>query len=289
MVIRRLVGAQVSRRWDMSRLGKGVDTAYWLTALGVAPVGATSIRFGIIAIDTWQKRPSRYDAVIEAKARNAERGRIARWALGEEPGAGYGRHGEPMLSSPRLSANDSSAVKTIGLSQSGRLLMAACSVATAIEGQRCWSNPILDSVTIRINLEDEIRQIASSARSIREGEKALGDKPSGQLSKNDEVMSIYESRRDALDGRMGLLLERVQTLKRYLDNLKNLDAEFDRLEWIREKSADDGRDITIATEQERQQLTDAAERADDMAGVGEAVMQSLIDDAHRIFKMNENH
>lgn len=141
-----------------------------------------------------------------------------------------------MLSAPRLSAEDSTAVKKINLSQSGRLLMAACSVVTGIEARRCWSNPILDSVTIRISLEDEIRQIASTALSIKDAEEDLGDKPSGKLGKNDDVMSIYETRRETLDGRMDLLLERVQTLKRYLDNLKNLDDEFDRLEWIRDKA-----------------------------------------------------
>lgn len=290
MVLRRFAGSRVSRQWDVSRLGKGAEPPYWLYGFGHEHVpGAIGIGFGIIAIDVWEKRPSRYDAVKAANARNAERGRLSRWVARDDPGAGYGRKGEPMLSSPRLSKADAKATQRMCRSEPGRLLHVACAVATAIEGQRCWTNPLLDSASIRIDLEGEIRQIAAIARSIKDAEEALGAKPSGKLGKNDDVVSIYQSRCDALDDRVDLLLERVQTLRRYWDNLKSLDDEFDRLEWIREKSVDDGRDFTIAVEQERQQLTDAAQRAEDVAGVGEAVLQSLIEDARLIFTVNRNN
>lgn len=290
MDIRRVLGSRVNRKWDLVRAGKGAEPAYWLGGFGAKrPAGATGIRFGIIAIDTWQKKASRYDALVAEKARNAERSRLARWAAGGGSGDRYGSNGEPMLSSPKLATADLQVMSKIRASQPGHLLYAACALATAIELQRCWSNPILDSAAIRIDLDDEIRQIAAIAVSISDAEQALGPKPAGELAKNDEVMSIFTARRGALDERVDLLLERVQTLNRYWENLKNLDNEFDRLEWIREKSTDDGRDNTIAVEQERQQLTDAARRTEDLEGVGDAVMQSLIDDAHRIFKLNENN
>ncbi|MFC9789453.1 hypothetical protein [Rhodococcus sp. NPDC127528] len=60
----------------------------------------------------------------------------------------------------------------------------------------------------------------------------------------------------------------------------------DRLEWIRDKSADDGRDNTISAEQERHQLAESARRTEEVEG---AVPQSLIDDAHRILALNENN
>lgn len=290
MEIRRILGSRVNRKWDLVRAGKDAEPAYWLGGFGAKrPAGATGIRFGVIAIDIWQGNASRYDALVAEKARNAERGRLARWAAGAGSGDRYGGNGEPMLSSPKLTTADLQVMGKIRASEPGRLLYAACALATAIELQRCWSNPILDSVAIRIDLDDEIRQIARTAVSIRDAEAALGPKPAGELAKNDEVMSIYSTRRGALDERIGLLLERVQTLNRYWDNLKTLDGEFDRLEWIRDKSTDDGRDNTIAVEQEHQQLTDAARRAEDLEGVGGAVLQSLIDDAHRIFKLNENN
>ncbi len=289
MGIRRILGSRVNRKWDLVRAGKDAEPAYWLGGFGAKrPAGATGIRFGIIAIDAWQEKSSRYDALVAENARNAERSRLARWATGGS-GDRYGSNGEPMLSSPKLNPTDLQVMLKIRVSQPGRLLYAACALATAMELQQCWSNPILDSVAIRIDLDGEIRQIAAIAVSIRDAEEALGPKPAGELAKNDEVMSIYNSRRGALDERIDLLFERVQTLNRYWDNLKTLDSEFDRLEWIREKSTDDGRDNTIAVEQERQQLTDAARRTEDLEGVGEAVLQSLIDDAHRIFKLNENN
>jgi len=290
MGIRRVLGSRVNRKWDLVRAGKDAEPAYWLGGFGAKrPAGATGIRFGILAIDTWQAKASRYDALVAEKARNAERSRLARWAVGGGSSDRYGSNGEPMLSSPKLATADLQVMGKIRASEPGRLLYAACALATAIELQRCWSNPILDSVAIRIDLDDEIRQISAIAVSIRDAEEALGPKPAGELAKNDEVMSIYDSRRCALDERIDLLLERIQTLNRYWDNLKALDSEFDRLEWIREQSTDDGRDNTIAVEQERQQLADAARRTEDLEGVGDAVLQSLIHDAQRIFKLNENN
>lgn len=186
------------------------------------PADAAGIRFAIIAIDVWLQRPSRYAALKDAKARHAERNRFAKWASGGD-GDRYGKDHQPLLAASKLDVADMQHMRELRRTPPGILLYSGCALATAIELQRCWSSDLLDHIAIRIDLEDEIGQIASIAASINSAESALGPKPSGDLGKDSQVMAVYERRRTMLDERITLLLERVRTLNRYWTNLKSLD------------------------------------------------------------------
>ncbi|GGF16653.1 hypothetical protein GCM10007298_10850 [Williamsia phyllosphaerae] len=293
MKLRRLLGdrlEQVTRSWDLSRLGKDAEPVYWMGGFGSErPDGASGIRFGVIAVDIWQKQPSRYAALRAEEARNADRSRLARWAASAANDHRYGPKGEPLLEASKLAPDDLKAIRAAKTTAPGSLLYVACALATAVENQRCWKNPLLDTISIRIDLADEIRQIAETASSIRDAEESLGPKPAGDLADDTRIVEIYDRRRAPIDERLTLLRERVEALSKYWDNLKNLDLEFDRLEWIREKSTDDGRQGIVAVEQERQSLSSVARRTEEAEGVSGAVVQSLIDDAHRILELNENN
>lgn len=292
---RKLLGSQfdgvakVAKAWDMSRVAKDAEPAYWLGGFGSAgtrPEGATGIRFALIALDVWNGRSPRVEALRKEQQRAAERGRLARWAASGVNDR-YGRRGEPLLESSRLSDNDLRDMHSLRRTRPGQLLYGACALATAIELQRCWRNELLDSIAIRIDLEDEVTQIAAIAKSIKSTEDALGPKPAAELAKDDQVMALYTQRRELIDERIDLLFDRVQTLNRYWDNLKNLDNEFDRLEWLREKSKDDGRADIISVEQERHSVGEVARRTEEAEGVSGAVVQSLLDDAKHILELNE--
>jgi hypothetical protein len=117
------------------------------------------------------------------------------------------------------------------------------SIVTNIRTMSVWTSPQLDENDVRVNLHDEIRQIALGCHQVAELREEIGDRPEGSSATGSKAAEMHDASVLSLDAVAGRLAERVNALSNYRDRLRTLSQELadldgaHRIEQIAERIA----------------------------------------------------
>jgi hypothetical protein len=119
---------------------------------------------------------------------------------------------------------DSMKIKKSPGRESG-VMMQLMSVVAHIRSTSAWTSPQLDDNGVRVNLHDEIRQIALGCHEVAALRAEIGDRPEGQSGTGSRAAAIHDVSVLSLDAVVDRLAERVSALASYLDRLRALSRE----------------------------------------------------------------
>ncbi|WP_129668041.1 hypothetical protein [Phytoactinopolyspora endophytica] len=119
---------------------------------------------------------------------------------------------------------DSAKIKKTG-GREADVLQQLMSVVAHIRATPSWKSPHLDEHELRIDLDEEVRQIALGCHRVAELRMAIGGKPDGRSETGRRAATVHDTSMISLDVVVRRLEDRIDSLASYRDRLRTLSRE----------------------------------------------------------------
>ncbi|HTF48057.1 MAG TPA: hypothetical protein VK735_11455 [Pseudonocardia sp.] len=169
-----------------------------------------------------------------------------------------------------------------GVSMEGQLVAVATVVARRIHASRAWQSTHLDTHRVRLDLAEDVRQLAVRAARLHGTRRKLGPRPQPISPGLTRAAELWESHSLVADRVQKALAERVSALITYYEHLETLSDELAALDLLSGASIDDQLDEllagTVGDQQAAQHLRDLTAEARASITAIHDVMQLLTHD-----------
>ena len=126
-----------------------------------------------------------------------------------------------------------------GVSVEGQLVAVATVIARRIQASRAWQSTHLDTHRVRLDLAEDVRQLAVRAARLHGTRRKLGPRPQPTSPGLTRAAELWESHSLVADRIQKALAERVSTLITYYEHLQTLSHELAALDLLSGASIDD--------------------------------------------------
>jgi hypothetical protein len=169
-----------------------------------------------------------------------------------------------------------------GVSTEGQLVAVATVIARRIQASRAWQSTHLDTHRVRLDLAEDVRQLAGRAARLHSTRRKLGQRPQPISPGLTRAAELWESHSLVADRIQEALAERVSALITYYEHLETLSHELAALDLLSGPSIDDQlADLlagTVGDQQAAQHLRDLTAEARASITAIHDVMQLLTHD-----------
>lgn len=173
-----------------------------------------------------------------------------------------------------------------GVSIEGRLVAVATVTARRIQSSRAWQSTHLDTHRVRLDLAEEVRQLAGRAALLHRTRRKLGPRPKPNSPGLTRAAELWEHHSLVADRIQEALVDRVSTLISYDEHLRTLSRELAALDLLSDTGIDDQlADLlagTVGDQQAAQHLRDLTAEARASITAVHDVMQLLNHDLHAL-------
>jgi hypothetical protein len=126
-----------------------------------------------------------------------------------------------------------------GVSIEGQLVAVATVIARRIQASRAWQSTHLDTHRVRLDLAEDVRQLAVRAARLHGTRRKLGPRPQPISPGLTRAAELWESHSLVADRVQKALAERVSTLITYYEHLETLSQELAALDLLSGATIDD--------------------------------------------------
>lgn len=173
-----------------------------------------------------------------------------------------------------------------GVSIEGQLVAVATVTARRIQASRAWQSTHLDTHRVRLDLAEEVRQLAVRAALLHRTRRKLGPRPQPISPGLTRAAELWEHHSLVADRIQEALAERVSALITYYEHLETLSHELTALDLLSGTGIDDQlADLLVGTvgdQQAAQHLRDLTAEARASITAIHDVMQLLNHDLHTL-------
>lgn len=119
-----------------------------------------------------------------------------------------------------------------GVSTEGKLVTVATHTARMIQQSRAWESNHLDTHRVRLDLAEEVRQLADRALRLHNTRAKLGTRPSTDSATLRHAAALWDEQSRAADLVLDSLAGRLSALISYRDHVDLLSRELDALDMV---------------------------------------------------------
>jgi hypothetical protein len=157
----------------------------------------------------------------------------------------------------------------------GTIAATAGTLAARINAYGVWRLEFFDEHSVRVDLTDEVTQVAQRARRLRHQQKVLGPQPQGELRSDEEVVRLYVEKATAIDRAVSALHHRLTALDSYCDVVASIQRRKNKFDYLARLNGIDDLELLVDDSMDRHETTQIREAASISDALAAVYMDSL--------------